>query len=70
MLGFFRLMFDPLENVVYDYIGGVEDIKNSKVGKSYHSLYRNHLAKALTSLVILQVRTVSAAKLSFIEDKG
>ncbi|KAH0911337.1 hypothetical protein HID58_034658 [Brassica napus] len=40
------LMFDPLENVVYDYIGGVEDIKNSKV------------------------RTVSAAKLSFIEDKA
>ncbi|KAF8079959.1 hypothetical protein N665_0988s0004 [Sinapis alba] len=40
------LMFDPLENVVYDYIGGVEDIKNSKV------------------------RTVSAAKLSFVEDKA
>ncbi|KAG2269726.1 hypothetical protein Bca52824_064281 [Brassica carinata] len=27
------LMFDPLENVVYDYIGGVEDIKNSKASK-------------------------------------
>ncbi|ESQ34052.1 hypothetical protein EUTSA_v10007307mg [Eutrema salsugineum] len=40
------LMFDPLENVVYDYIGGVEDIRNSKV------------------------RTVSSAKLSFIEDKA
>uniref|UniRef100_A0A1J3CQ33 Poly(A) polymerase I n=1 Tax=Noccaea caerulescens TaxID=107243 RepID=A0A1J3CQ33_NOCCA len=25
------LMFDPSENVVYDYIGGVEDIRNSKV---------------------------------------
>ncbi|CAN8291093.1 unnamed protein product [Cochlearia groenlandica] len=40
------LMFDPLENVVYDYIGGVEDLKNSKV------------------------RTVSTAKLSFVEDKA
>ncbi|CAL9216511.1 unnamed protein product [Arabidopsis halleri] len=38
------LMFDLSENVVYDYIGGVEDIRNSKV------------------------RTVSAAKLSFVED--
>ncbi|XP_010538159.1 PREDICTED: uncharacterized protein LOC104812601 isoform X2 [Tarenaya hassleriana] len=25
------LMFDPSENVVYDYIGGVEDIRNSQV---------------------------------------
>jgi hypothetical protein len=24
-------MFDPSENVVYDYIGGVEDLRNSKV---------------------------------------
>lgn len=32
MLDFFRLMFDLSENVVYDYIGGVEDIRNSKVG--------------------------------------
>ncbi|CAH2034125.1 unnamed protein product [Thlaspi arvense] len=40
------LMFDPLDNVVYDYVGGVEDLRSSKV------------------------RTVSSAKLSFVEDKG
>jgi len=26
-----RLMFDPYAKVVYDYLGGIEDIKKAKV---------------------------------------
>lgn len=28
---FFRLMFDPYARIVYDYMGGMEDIQKAKV---------------------------------------
>lgn len=30
-LFFSRLMFDPYDRIVYDYLGGMEDIKKAKV---------------------------------------
>lgn len=28
---FYRLMFDPYARIIYDYMGGIEDIKKAKV---------------------------------------
>lgn len=69
-------MFDPFAKIVYDYVGGMEDIIKAKVCMylfdatvSYISFFNQ---KFKLSIIILckQVRTIAPAATSFQEDCG
>lgn len=70
-----RLMFDPFERIVYDYIGGLEDIRRAKVCMYLFFvpiLFIEMLEWCFYSheCILLQVRSIIPAGTSFMNDCG
>lgn len=70
-------MFDPFAKIVYDYMGGMEDIIKAKVRMylfdsvvSYIAFFFSRKFKLFYHNFIKQVRTMVPAATSFQEDCG
>lgn len=71
-------MFDPFARVVYDYTGGLEDIRRAKVCM-YLLSFLFHMWLSIDMLercaysyyeILLQVRSIIPAGTSFVDDCG
>lgn len=66
-------MFDPYAKVVYDYLGGIEDLRKAKVWTYSVISFLGQLSTntyVLSVFLCSQVRTVFHAGTSFQEDCG
>lgn len=44
----YRLMFDPYAKIVYDYMGGIQDIRKAKVCMYFHFDFSSKSCKGRT----------------------